>query len=260
MLRAASASATAPRACRFARTALPAGRRTGRPAPTQAGAAAGRVPAGQGNHRRELDHLISADRRPGRASGPEHPPTARCRRCSDPAELAARVLQEVGRDRSCRRPSARSTCRAARKWRLACLVSPADSSHRRPELEQLLMGPVPARSSALSTWRTRRWYRKVVCSSSTGTRNRLAVSMLRSSAAASCRLVTAEHPSAVSYSRTEVSSMNWTISGGCRQGLRDEISCDGVTADVSAAWPGGSPVPRRESAAICSAAADPSRR
>src|ERR1035438_547834 len=45
--------------------------------------------------------------------------------------------------------------------------------------------------------------------------NRLAASMLRSSAAASCLPVTAAQASAVSSSSTHVSSMNLATSGGC---------------------------------------------
>ena len=63
--------------------------------------------------------------------------------------------------------------------------------------------------------------------------NRLAASMPRSSAAASCRPVTAAQASAVSSSRTEVSSMNRATSGGCLlEDLTDEVLGDRVAAHI----------------------------
>ena len=162
---------------------------------------------------------------------------------------------------SCRRPRARSGCCAARKWRAARRVSPVDSNHSaalswsvRSRARSLV------RSSARSTWRTRWWYRKLVRSSSSGTRNRLPASMRRSSDPASCLPVTAAQAASVSMPRTEVSSMNWTTSGGC-------CSRTSETKYPAAAWlrissaratRAGSLLPRSDSAAICSAAAQPS--
>ena len=124
--------------------------------------------------------------------------------------------KKSGTTRSWIRVSARSTCPAARKWRAARRVSPAEANHSAARTcRSCSRAASLARSSARSTWRTRWWYRKVVRSSSTATRNRFAASMRRSSTAASCRPVTAVHAAAVSSPRTEESSMNRATSGDC---------------------------------------------
>ena len=92
--------------------------------------------------------------------------------------------------------------------------------------------------------------------------NRLAASMLRNSAAASCLPVTAAQASAVSSSRTEVSSMKPATSGGCCS-RTSQMKYSAIvwlrTSSARAIW-AGSLVARSVSAAICSAATHPSLR
>ena len=92
--------------------------------------------------------------------------------------------------------------------------------------------------------------------------NRLAASMLRNSAAASCLPVTAAQASAVSSSRTEVSSMKPATSGGCCS-RTSQMKYSAIvwlrTSSARAIW-AGSLLARSVSAAICSAATHPSLR
>ena len=86
--------------------------------------------------------------------------------------------------------------------------------------------------------------------------------MLRSSAAASCRPVTAAHASAVSSPRMDVSSMNWATSGGCcsRTSATKYSAIAWLRTSSARATRTGSPLPRSDSATICRAAAHPSLR
>ena len=86
--------------------------------------------------------------------------------------------------------------------------------------------------------------------------------MLCSSAAASGLAVMAAHTSAVSSPKTDVSSMNRTISGGCcsRTSEMKYSTIVSLRTSSARATRTGSVVPRSDSAAICSAAAHPSLR
>ena len=85
----------------------------------------------------------------------------------------------------------------------------------RPQLQRLLAGRVPGPQLGAQHLAHQMVVPEAGPLVIERTRNRLAASMRRSSAAASCRPVTAAHASAVSSPRTEVSSMNRATSGGC---------------------------------------------
>ncbi len=86
--------------------------------------------------------------------------------------------------------------------------------------------------------------------------------MRRSSAAVSCLPVTAAQASAVSSVRMEVSSMNRATSAGCwsRTSEMKYSAIVWLRTSSARATRAGSVVPRSDSAAICTTAAQPSLR